>query len=641
MIFLGDYFALGLLAVLFLFYFEDGRLNRYMSAASKWFVVCLVLSALSAAVDLITGQLLATRAPLWANFAANTVYFVLSIVATSAFALYLFTRILEHAHDDHCMTYARRGLLILFSVYMVLVAANFKTQWLFYFDAAGNYCRGPLNAAGYLITICQMGLVTVCYCRNRRNASGPVRRALLQTFPVIVLAIIIQRMYPEIMMNGFIMAMVALVLFLSFQGQRQGVHTLTELNDRHRFFKEAERRMNRGEAFQVFLINIKNFGSINQKYGHLFGDEFLYQFAFALERLIKKAMAFHMNGTVFALVLPYGDQAEREHRGGALLDFLEGGITCLNRHVSMDYVVVEYLADGQDTDAAEFYEKLEYAAARAYSQKHRYIRYTEDMGADMARTRYLRERLRTVDRASGFEVWYQPVQCLSTEEFCSMEALIRLREPDGSLVSPGEFIPLAEQEGSIAPITWFVIEETCAFLKTHSEMDGVSVSVNLPMPQLLEKGFAARLTAIVDGAGIAHRRICLEFTERAILENFERTQSVMEQLTRDGFRFFLDDFGTGYSNFNCLLQLPFQIIKLDACLVQPAADGREDYAMVRTLTDLFHGMELDVIAEGAETAAEVAALKALGVDRIQGFALARPMPTEQLLAFYGGNFPRS
>jgi len=635
MIFLGDYFALGLLAVLFLFYFEGGRFNRYMSSASKYFVACLVMTAFSAVVDLITGQLLAIRAPLWANFAANTLYFIVSIVTTSVFALYLFTRILEHAHDDHCMTYARRGLTILFVIYMVFVFTNPWTGWLFWFDAAGQYCRGPLNVLGYCITICQMGLVTVCYFRNRRNASGPVRRALMQTFPVIVLCIIIQRMYPEIMMNGFIMAMVALVLFLSFQSQRQGVHTLTELNDRHRFFKEAERRMKRDEHFQVFLINIKNFGTINQKYGHLFGDEFLYQFAFALERLIKTAMAFHMNGTVFALVLPYGDQAEGERCGGVLLDFLEGGITCLNRQVSMDYVVVEYIADGQDSDPAEFYEKLEYAAARAYRQKHHYIRYTPDMGAEMARARYLRERLRTVDRQHGFEVWYQPVCCLSTGAFCSMEALIRLREPDGTLVSPAEFIPLAEQEGSIGPVTWFVIEEVCRFLKEHPELNGVSVSVNLPMPQLLEKGFAARLNGIVDQAGVQHRRICLEFTERAILENFQRTQGVMEQLTQEGFRFFLDDFGTGYSNFNCLLQLPFQIIKLDACLVQTGANGRNDFGMVRTLTNLFHGMELDVIAEGAETAEDVAALKAQGVDRIQGFALARPMPEEKLLAFYG------
>ena len=632
MVFLGDYFALGLVIVLCLFYF-DGR-SRYLSAASKCFMACLVLTAVSAVTDLLTGQFLNIHVPLWANVAINTLYFIVSVVTTSAFALYLFTKILEHAHDDHCMTYARRGLAILFAIYMAAVVVNLWTGWLFYFDAAGNYCRGPLNALGYFITICQMGLVCVCYVRNRRNASRPMRRALLQTFPVIVLCIIIQRMYPEIMLNGFVMAMVALVLFLSFQGQRQGIHTLTELNDRHRFFKEAERRMKRGEPFQTFLINIKNFGEINQKYGHLFGDELLYQFAFSLEKLIKTSLAFHMNGTVFALILPWNGQAEAEERGGVLLDFLEQGITCLNRPVDLDFVLVEYIEEEQRDSAAEFYEKLEYAAAQAYERKLRYIRYSPDMGAEMARVRYLRERIRTVDREHGFEVWFQPVQCLSTGAFCSMEALIRLREPDGTLVSPAEFIPLAEQTGHIAPITWFVVEEACALLKRAPELAGVSVSVNLPMPQLLDKGFTTRLNSIVDRAGIEHRRICLEFTERAILENFQRTQGVMEDLTREGYRFFLDDFGTGYSNFNCLLQLPFQIIKLDACLVQPVRNGTDDYAMVRTLTNLFHAMDLSVIAEGAETAEEVAALKDQGVDRIQGFALAHPMPEQALLDFY-------
>ena len=632
MVFLGDYFALGLVIVLCLFYF-DGR-SRYMSPASKCFIACLVLTAISAVVDLLTGHFLDIQVPLWANVAINTLYFIVSVVTTSAFALYLFTRILEHAHDNHCMTYARRGLFILFSIYLVAVVANLWNGWLFYFDEAGNYCRGPLNVLGYIITICQMGLVTVCYCRNRRNASRPMRRALLQTFPVIVLCIIIQRMYPEIMLNGFIMAMVALVLFLSFQGQRQGIHTLTELNDRHRFFKEAERRMKRGESFQVFLINIKNFGTINQKYGHVFGDEFLYQFAFSLEKLIKNSLAFHMNGTVFALILPWAGQTVAEERGGVLLDFLEQGITCLGKPVAIDSVLVEYVVTEGDSDAAEFYEKLEYAAAQAYERKLPYIRYTPSMGAEMARVRYLQERIRTVDREHGFEVWFQPVQCLSTGEFCSMEPLIRLREADGSLVSPAEFIPLAEQTGRIAPITWFVIEEVCALLEHTPELERVSVSVNLPMPQLLDKGFVTRLSSIVDRAGIEHRRICLEFTERAILENFQRTQGVMEELTRAGYRFFLDDFGTGYSNFNCLLQLPFQIIKLDACLVQPVRDGKDDYAMVRTLTNLFHDMGLAVIAEGAETAAEVEALGAQGVDRIQGFALARPMPEDRLLDFY-------
>lgn len=635
MIFVGDYFAIGLVIVLCMFYFDGKTSVRYMSAASKCYVACLGLTALTAVNDLISGQLMELEAvPLWVNMSVNTLYFVVNIITTSAFALFLFTKILEHAHDNHCMVYARRGLAILFTGYLGLVAANLWTGWLFYFDAQGNYCRGPLNAAGYIVTLCQMVLVVICYCRNYKNASRPMRRALLQTFPVIVLCIIIQRLYPEIMLNGFVMAMVAVVLFLSFQGQRQGVHSLTELNDRHRFFKDLERRLSRKERFQVFLINIKNFSSINQKYGHLFGDEFLYQFAFSLEKLIKNSIAFHMNGTVFSLILPYTDQTLAEERSGMLLDFLEQETVCQGRQVSIDYVLVEYTVDEKDTDAAEFYEKLEYAAARAYQEKHRYIRYTSDMGARMSRDRYLQERLQTVDRAHGFEVWYQPIQCMSTGEFCSMEALVRLREADGSLISPGEFIPLAEQTGRIAPITWFVLEEVCSLLRSKPALRDVSVSVNMPMPQLLDKGFVTRLNSIVDRAGVPHRNICVEFTERAILENFEKTQDIMEQLTQDGYRFYLDDFGTGYSNFNCLLQLPFQIIKLDACLVRQGENGQNDYDMVRTLTKLFHDMDLNVVAEGAETQAEVESLVAHGVDRIQGYALARPMPEEALLEFY-------
>ena len=131
-----------------------------------------------------------------------------------------------------------------------------------------------------------------------------------------------------------------------------------------------------------------------------------------------------------------------------------------------------------------------------------------------------------------------------------------------------------------------------------------------------------------------HRRISLEFTERAILENFHQTKDVMERLTRDGYRFYLDDFGTGYSNFNCLLQLPFQFIKLDASLVRREVEGRDPHQTVRTLTSLFRSMGLNVVAEGAETEAEVEILRQQGVDRIQGFALARPMPAEALEQVY-------
>ena len=633
MIFIGDYIALALVCILFLFYF-DGKNRKYLfSPPHRLYVICLLLTAATALIDLIAGYLLLqSDTPLWLNIFINTLYFFVSIITTSCIALFLFTKILEHAHDNHCMICATRGLRILFSIYTVIMLSNLWTGFVFYFDGNGVYHRGPFNSAGHLITLGQMVLLTICFIRNRKNANQAMKRILIQGFPIIVVSIIIQYSNPSIMLNSLIMAMVDTALFLTFQGQRPGVHTLTRLNDRHRFYRDVETRLAAGDRFQVLSINIKNFGIVNQKYGHLVGDEILYQFAFSLEQLIKNSVAFHMNGTVFALTLPYTSRSAADEHCGTLLEFMENGLSYGGEQIPISYIVAEYISEELDHDAEEFYEKLEYAATLAYQQKHRYIRYSPDIGTQMHRTRYLTERLQTVDRTHGFQVWYQPICCMRTGAFCSMEALIRLIEPDGTIVSPGEFIPVAEHTGQINSVTWFVLDEVCRFLAAHPELD-VSVSINLPMTQLLERGFLTRLNSTVDSYDIQHRRICIEFTERNILENFERTKEIMLELTQDGYRFYLDDFGTGYSNFNCLLQLPFQFIKLDATLTR----SEENTNLVHTLTSLFHGMDLEVIAEGAETEQTVSFLTEHGVDRIQGYYFAKPMSEDTLLDFYHGN----
>lgn len=633
--YIGDFFAIGLIIILVMFYFDR---KHMWTTSSKYFVAALAFTAINAVTDILTNMMLETsNDPLWLNIIANSIYFLTNIITTSFIALFLFNKILEHVYDDHCMIMAKRGLKIIFCVYTIMVIGNLWTGWMFYFDAVGTYYRGPLNAIGYFMVFAQMILVLICYIRNRKNASFIMRRVLIQTFPVIVLCVIIQRIYPDIMLNSLLISFMDTVLFLTFQGQRQGIHNLTRLNDRHRFFKDMEARIQSKERFQIFLINIKDFGVVNEKYGHLFGDEALYQFAFALERLIKNSMAFHMNGTVFALAIPYTSQMITDENCNRLLGFLDEGIDCSNIHLNFDHVIVEYLVNEGENDAAELYEKLEYAATLAYERKHKYIRYTPDIGNQMHRTRYLIERMQTIDREHGFEVWYQPIKCLESGKFCSMEALVRLREPDGTMISPAEFIPVAEQTGLINSITWFVLDEVSRFISTHSELRTVVISINLPMTQLLDRGFATRLNSVVNHYRVDHHQICLEFTERAILENFEKTKDIMEELVTDGYRFYLDDFGTGYSNFNCLLQLPFQFIKLDRSLTRTDSSGKNYHELVGTLTTLFHGMKLSVIAEGTETKADVDAMTAQGIDRIQGFYFAKPMDEEKLLAFYQEN----
>ena len=252
MIFVGDYFALGFVIMLLLFFMDGKSGFRLMSAAAKLFASCLIITGISAALDLITVHLLSVEnVPLWLHMLANSLYFISVVMVTSSIALYLFTKLLEHTHNRRCMKNARTGLAVLFVVYLLFVAANLKTGWLFYFEN-GTYCRGPLNSIGYMITFAQMVLVIICYLRNRQNASSAVRRALLQTFPLVPMCMLVHRVAPDIMLNAFVMALVCTVLFLTFHGQRQGVHSLTELNDRHRFFTEVDKRIQKKEPFQVY-----------------------------------------------------------------------------------------------------------------------------------------------------------------------------------------------------------------------------------------------------------------------------------------------------------------------------------------------------------------------------------------------------
>ena len=632
MIFIGDYFALGLVIVLCMFYFQN---KHFPTLASKCYAVAIVITGVTIVLDLLSGILLQYPIPLWLNMAVNALYFFANILTTSSFAMFLFAKILEHVYDETCMVRAKRVLSGILIVYSLFIVANFRTGWLFYFDTQGAYCRGPLNAIGYWAVVLQMCFVLVCYFKHRKSVTHSLKRALLQTFPVILVCIVIQRVFPDIMLNGFIMSMASLVLFLNFQSQRQGVHTLTKLNDRQLFFREIENRLATGEPFQVLMIRLNNFAFINQKYGHKSGDEILYQFAFKLESLMRRSTAFHMNGTIFTLVFPCSDDGVAAVRSKTLINYLNQGISCFNEQFLLDYTVVDYTVDKLDTNVTEFYERLEYAATLARENKVPYIRYAPDIGERMSRRQYLMDRLRNIDREHGFQVWYQPIYCLGSKEFCSGEALLRLQESDGNIISPAELIPLAEQTGTVVPITWFVIEEVCRLLSSHSELEFLSVSVNLPMSLLLDDGFALRLNLLVDSYGIAHRRICLEFTERTIPDDFARAKASMERLVADGYRFYLDDFGVGHSNFYSLLQLPFSGIKLDMSLVSNIEDSTAvNRDLVKTLTGLFHHMDLTVIAEGAETARQVELLQEQGVDRIQGFFYARPMNAAALEEFY-------
>ena len=280
---------------------------------------------------------------------------------------------------------------------------------------------------------------------------------------------------------------------------------------------------------------------------------------------------------------------------------------------------------------------MEYACEIARKEKRKYIFCTPQLDESRTRMSYLINRMQAITVEAGFELWFQPIYRVATKSFTNMEVLLRLKEKDGSYISPGEFIPIAENTGQIIPITEFVIKETCRILSDCNELSSMKVSINLPMIQLTDPSFEKKLDEIVDRYGISHDRINFEFTERVILDDLDVAEKNMRRLARSGYSFYLDDFGIGYSNFNCVLRLPLRTIKLDMSLMSTTKRLSENFGIVNVLTDLFHNMGLTVVAEGAETSEQVQLLKQYGVDGIQGYYFARPMPLEKLIKFLEEN----
>jgi predicted signal transduction protein with EAL and GGDEF domain len=241
------------------------------------------------------------------------------------------------------------------------------------------------------------------------------------------------------------------------------------------------------------------------------------------------------------------------------------------------------------------------------------------------------ELRKAVERQELF-LQYQPIVSLETGSLVSLEALVRWRHPKRGLVSPGEFIPLAEETGLIVPIGEWVLRETCAQISQWRTSCGSSpiVAVNISGHQLKQSDFASVVKRILDDFGLSSDCIELEITESVLMDNLEHTNNVLSELRRLGLRLNLDDFGTGYSSLSYLQRFPVQKLKVDRSFVLRLGLDSSSAQIVAAIFQLAEGLGLDVVAEGVETSEAVSHLRAMGYKLAQGFYFAGPKDVENL-----------
>ncbi len=406
-----------------------------------------------------------------------------------------------------------------------------------------------------------------------------------------------------------------------------------------RIQQALSRRRRDASTVALFLLDIDNFKAVNDVHGHLVGDELIQQIARALLEEVRDCDTLcRQGGDEFIFLFPgiesttYVTQmAER------LLKVFERNWILGDKAFRLTASIgISLVPD----DAEEVESLYRHADAAMYSAKNagrnRFHFYSAEIESKLVLHRMLEAHLADALANNVFEVFYQPKINVSAGTIVGVEALVRWRQPDGSITSPATFIPLAEETGLIVPLGKLVfLQAFKQSLAWQQQGFDLRVAVNVSVVQFEDDNFLAMLDEIVSETGVSPSSIELEITESLLAKNVERVNSIFAALKMRGFKIALDDFGTGYSSLSYLKNFPFDVLKIDQSFVRNMLGSQVDQNIVRAIVQIAQGMDLRLVAEGVETREHVQALKAMGCEIMQGFYYSRPLPLSDINRLLG------
>jgi diguanylate cyclase (GGDEF)-like protein len=414
---------------------------------------------------------------------------------------------------------------------------------------------------------------------------------------------------------------------------------LTDLPNRALFLDRLEHALvqaeRRGESVVVVFLDVDDFKLINDSLGHGLGDQLLVAVTERLRRCLRAADTLaRLGGDEFTVLLEGVTRledalvlAERIH--GALLEpfHVDGKELFISASIGMT------VSTGRDAPDVLLRE-ADLAMYRAKTAgKARCEVFDQTMSAQLEDRLALQTDLRRALEHDEFRVHYQPIVDLATGEIVEVEALVRWQHPQRGLVPPLQFIPLAEEIGTIVALGQWVLTEACRQLRNWQEQwqTSLAVSVNLSPRQFQHAELVADITGGLQETGLAPKLLRLEITETTVMEEGESTLRKLNALTDLGVQLVVDDFGVGYSALSYLKRFPFQGLKIDKSFVDGVTHNAADMAIVRAVIMFAKALGLVVTAEGIESHDQAVRLRSLGCDKAQGYYFSRPLPAEEIV----------
>lgn len=415
---------------------------------------------------------------------------------------------------------------------------------------------------------------------------------------------------------------------------------LTGLPNRRLFRQSLETAMAKakknGDPLAVLLIDMDRFKLINDSFGQDYGDMLLLQVAERLTRFVTvHDFIARMEGDEYALYFYGADQDKVEQKAEAIFKVMEEFFHIQGVDIPLS-ISVGISVSSNEVDDSELMMKLADAALSQAKDfgRNNYQFYADSMHVSSMERLTLESELRRAMQQNEFELYYQPQINMKQGKIVGVEALIRWNHPERGVVSPGTFIPIAEETGMIGPIGEWVLKEACHQNKHWQEQgyEHVPVSVNLSTRQFKQKELSGRVAKILAQTGLNPRYLELEITESMTMDMAHAIQTLNE-LKNLGILISMDDFGTGYSSLSLLKKIPIAKLKIDQTFIRDLFDDPSDAAIVSTIISIARNLNLKVVAEGVETKEQMEYLYRNHCEEVQGYLFSPPLPVEQFELF--------
>ena len=409
---------------------------------------------------------------------------------------------------------------------------------------------------------------------------------------------------------------------------------LTDLPNRVLFrerLEQAIKAVQPGEQLAVLYIDIDEFKGVNDALGHAVGDELLMGVADRLRGCLGASdVAARLGGDEFAVI---HTAVKNPSETTELVDKIHSAIRqpfdCAGNLITSDASIGIALAPGDGLDLDQLLRSADLALYGAKGDGRRTYRFFEaGMDVRARERRSLELELRQAITDGSLEAWYQPVLNLETNKVSSCEALLRWRHPDRGMISPAEFIPIAEETGLINQLGHWVLNAACA--EAVNWPDEVRVAVNVSPVQFRSQTLALNVAAALAASGLSAGRLELEITEAVLIRDDEAALQVLHQLRKLGVRIALDDFGTGYSSLSYLQRFPFDKIKIDRAFIRDLAGAGSSSSIVQAVVNIAAASDMTTTAEGVETEQQRNLLCILGCTEMQGFLFSPAIPSTEI-----------